>query len=365
MSKFPVTIITFLFFLSTLTAQNLLNGPEDIVYDVAQSRYLISNWVTGQIIAIDQEGNQNLYSGGLPHSHGLMIHNDTLYVLSNNRVYRLNLTTGNTIDYLQVPGASRLGHFTMSEDGDIFASDWDARKVFKINFYTGAMDQFFAMGSAIPLGVWADNENNRIILLTLGENVPIYALDMDSGDQSLIILTDLNDLDAITRDESGSYYISSFSDGEIYRFDSNFNSSPEIVSSGHDGPSGLGYFQENDILGVTNYDSNSISLIELDGNPTFQTEIISVETNLKISPNPFNPSTRIDFSFPDLTESVQVAIFNSRGQMIKAYDIISSDDSSIVWNGKDNNNNEVAGGVYICLATSGSIRMLGKMILVK
>jgi dipeptidyl aminopeptidase/acylaminoacyl peptidase len=365
MSKLLGIIVTFLFFISLLTAQNLLNGPEDIVYDDALSRYLISNWVTGQIIAIDQEGNQNLYSSGLPHSHGMIVQNDTLYVLSNNRIYRLNLTTGVTIDYLQVPGASRLGHFTMSEDGNIFASDWDARKVFKINFFTDTMDQFFDMGSDVPLGLWADDDNNRIILLTFGENVPVYALDMDNGDLTLITLTDLNDLDAITRDESGSYYISSFSDGEIYRFDSDFNLPPQIVSSGHDGPSGLEYFQENDILGVTNYTSNSISLIELDGNPAIQTEIISVETNLKISPNPFNPTTRIDFVVPDFSESVQVVIFNSRGQIIKAYDIISSDYSSIVWNGKDNNNHDVAGGVYFCVVNYGSNRIISKMILLK
>ncbi len=83
-------------------------------------------------------------------------------------------------------------------------------------------------------------------------------------------------------------------------------------------------------------------------------------------PNPFNPSTTINFSVPK-TAPVKLNIYNIRGQKVK--ELIDSTleygKHSIVWNGRDDGNRSVASGVYFArLEHCGKIKV-NKMMLVK
>ncbi|MCD4820242.1 MAG: T9SS type A sorting domain-containing protein [Candidatus Cloacimonetes bacterium] len=72
----------------------------------------------------------------------------------------------------------------------------------------------------------------------------------------------------------------------------------------------------------------------------------SQNINLTNYPNPFNPETTISF---DLTaESInnaEIIICNLKGQKIREYSI-SNNQSSIVWDGKDDNQKSVSSGIY-------------------
>ena len=67
-------------------------------------------------------------------------------------------------------------------------------------------------------------------------------------------------------------------------------------------------------------------------------------------PNPFNPETTINFSLnTENTESAEILIYNIKGQKIKTFLINSSTHipiNSIIWNGKDDNNQPVGSGIY-------------------
>jgi len=88
-------------------------------------------------------------------------------------------------------------------------------------------------------------------------------------------------------------------------------------------------------------------------------------------PNPFNPTTTIYFT-TEHTESTEIIIYNIKGQKIRQYSIFNNQ-SSIVWNGRDENNRPVTSGVYfykLCLPSdssgkSGIYSELRKMILLK
>jgi len=63
-------------------------------------------------------------------------------------------------------------------------------------------------------------------------------------------------------------------------------------------------------------------------------------------PNPFNPTTTISFNLTtEITENTELAIYNLKGQKVKQYSI-SNDQSSIIWNGTDDNNQPVSSGIY-------------------
>ena len=89
---------------------------------------------------------------------------------------------------------------------------------------------------------------------------------------------------------------------------------------------------------------------------------------LKLSnyPNPFNPNTTISFSLQE-KEQVTLDIYNIKGQKVRTLikNETLSGNQNIVWNGKDNNGNELSSGIYFSRIKTKSSSAVGKMILIK
>ncbi|MDP8267673.1 MAG: T9SS type A sorting domain-containing protein [Candidatus Tenebribacter davisii] len=105
-------------------------------------------------------------------------------------------------------------------------------------------------------------------------------------------------------------------------------------------------------------------------NPT-ETQDNEIITNSSIlyqnHPNPFNPSTTIEFSIQN-DSKVDISIFNIKGQKIKN---LSSNEfvagsHSIIWIGDNDNNNPVSSGIYYYkLNVNGRSGAVKKCILMK
>jgi len=80
-------------------------------------------------------------------------------------------------------------------------------------------------------------------------------------------------------------------------------------------------------------------------------------------PNPFNPSTVINFSIPQKGK-IDLSIYNIKGQQIRQYSIFNNQ-SSIFWDGTDTNNQPVGSGIYFYKLKSGDFEKTRKMILLK
>ncbi|MDY0128546.1 MAG: T9SS type A sorting domain-containing protein, partial [Candidatus Cloacimonadaceae bacterium] len=96
-------------------------------------------------------------------------------------------------------------------------------------------------------------------------------------------------------------------------------------------------------------------------------EIVPPEFSLKQNyPNPFNPSTTISYWLPE-TARVRLDIYNLKGQLVKT--LIDSEMAaglhSVVWNGKDSNNQAVASGVYFYRISSPNNTQTKRMLLMK
>lgn len=98
-----------------------------------------------------------------------------------------------------------------------------------------------------------------------------------------------------------------------------------------------------------------------------QNETISLSTKLYNFPNPFNPITTVYFSSElyKQNEQIELNIYNIRGQNIRQFSIYYPQ-SSITWNGTDQNNNPVSSGVYLYKLKSGNRIIAGnKCLLLK
>ncbi len=83
-------------------------------------------------------------------------------------------------------------------------------------------------------------------------------------------------------------------------------------------------------------------------------------------PNPFNPSTTINFSLPQ-EDNVNLSIYNIRGQLVKTLinDNLERGEHSVEWSGLDTNNRHVGSGVYFYRLDSSHGTKIKRMILLK
>jgi len=102
--------------------------------------------------------------------------------------------------------------------------------------------------------------------------------------------------------------------------------------------------------------------------PVGNADVVNVNfTALKGNyPNPFNPETTISFDIK-VKAPVKIEIYNTKGQLIRTLvnEAKSNGRYQVVWNGKDNNGNAVASGVYHYRMQAGDYKSTRRMMLMK
>ena len=78
-------------------SQNLLNGPNDILFDEKNNRYLVANWIGNSIVAIDLQGDQYYFKNRISHAHGMEIIDSLLCVASYHNLLLIDLSTADII----------------------------------------------------------------------------------------------------------------------------------------------------------------------------------------------------------------------------------------------------------------------------
>ena len=123
----------------------------------------------------------------------------------------------------------------------------------------------------------------------------------------------------------------------------------------------IGQSNPGNSMDITNPgDAGSVSAIRI-------STVIPKEFRLEQNfPNPFNPTTTIEFAVSEF-DRVTINIFNLRGQRIKTLvdDMLSAGQYSANWNGTDLHNIPVSSGTYIYILQSGKNRQVRKMILLR
>ena len=87
-----------------------------------------------------------------------------------------------------------------------------------------------------------------------------------------------------------------------------------------------------------------------------------------IYPNPFRRVTAIRFSIGQGAESIELKIYDACGRLVKDFNLqseICNMQSSIVWNGTDQNNRKVPAGVYFVRFKAGDYEKTEKAILLR
>jgi hypothetical protein len=93
---------------------------------------------------------------------------------------------------------------------------------------------------------------------------------------------------------------------------------------------------------------------------------IPTKTAVSVSPNPFNPQTKVSFKL-DQSQQVQVAVYDIRGRCVVtlAEGVRSAGMHSVVWQGKDQNGRSVPSGTYFFRVDTGGAVDIVKAVLLK
>ena len=252
-------------------AQNLLNGPESVIYDAARDRYLVSNWEDGAIVAIDNGGAQSYFSTFLQNQYrliGIYLKGDTLLAAAgdapNAGLFGFDVATGAIIQFIPLPGVGLPNDIAIDGDGVIYVTDYWGDKLYKIEGSTPSV----YIGTGLldyPNGMVYDDRYNRLLIASvMGTDSPILAVNLDDGSISTVVTTGLYGTDGITFDADYRCYITDGLTDAVYRYDPEFTNPIELFSSGHDSPADIYYDRINILLAVPNLTRHTVDFVPVD-----------------------------------------------------------------------------------------------------
>ncbi len=347
----------------SVIAQNLLNNPESVVYDVSQNRYLVSNIGSGNIVHINEDGSQEYFVEGENCRLGLHIVGDILFSACREvGVKGFNLQNGELVHFFEIRGAQFLNDVTADTSGNIYVSDSRARKIYRINPESGTYSLFAEERLQNPNGLHFDAPNNRLLVCSTRDNSPIQAISLVDSSVTTIVNTTLDILDGFTQDSDGYYYISSWGSNSVYRFETDF-SSLERHSQHEASPADIFFDKHNEVLAVPIFYGNEVEFLDLPqdvkGNPSYQ---ILHEFKLQsVYPNPFNSRAIISFSMP-LLSTLKLNVYNSNGQIVDVLldGEINAGEYKIIWDASG-----FANGLYFVKLADGQRTYTQKIILMR
>lgn len=85
---------------------------------------------------------------------------------------------------------------------------------------------------------------------------------------------------------------------------------------------------------------------------------------LRNYPNPFNPTTKIEFLLPKNTKEALISIYNLKGQLIRKIPV-EQQQNFVWWNGENDAGKSVTSGIYLYQLTAAGISQTKKMVLIK
>jgi len=113
--------------------------------------------------------------------------------------------------------------------------------------------------------------------------------------------------------------------------------------------------------GVSSFDIGAISV----ENSRYMPAVMDIRGNY---PNPFNPSTTIQYALPEgKSFHVKLNVYDIRGALVRTLvnQVINPGIHSVVWDGIDQTGNEVSSGIYIYRIQAGKFSKTNKMLLMR
>jgi len=212
-------------------------------------------------------------------------------------------------------GATFLNGICADNAGNIFASDFSGKNIYRYKIATQQFNIFCNTGTKTPNGLVFDATNNRLVVATWNANASILGINLSDSSVTTLKTTTITSFDGIAIDEDGNFYGSSWMNGAqgIYFFDAAFANAPlKIVSFANStNAADIWYNTLSDTLAVPNTGNNTVRFYGFPRpRPTndFATATVSVSQSICVLQNDLIsgnvPMVLQSFSSPQLGSAV-------------------------------------------------------------
>lgn len=253
--------LPLILFASHSIAQSF-SGPESVEYDPVNNRYIVSNTTSGNLQSVIPGNSPVLFTPNVTSPYGLVAVDSTVYVNDNGKVLGFDLVTGLQTFTANVNGAF-LNGICADTSGHLYTTDFNAKKIYKVNIADGSSNVFVSATTKTPNGILFDAANNRLVYCTWGSGVQIKAVSLVDSSQTILKTTTLSNDDGIAMDGQGNIYISVWGTQSVYMLDAAFANAPVQVITGLSSPADIFYNQNNDTLGVPNSGNNTVNFYNM------------------------------------------------------------------------------------------------------
>ncbi|MGV9004641.1 T9SS type A sorting domain-containing protein [Flavobacterium sp.] len=344
-----IYLLLFTLLSSSIFSQSY-SGPESVEYDFANNRWLIANTSSHQVLARNSAGVLSVFASGLVSGpYGIEIVGEVLYCCSGSSIKGYNLSDGANVFNLDV-GGSFLNGLTHDNSGNLFVTDFSAKKIIKINIATQTFTTIATSLSQSPNGIIFNEATNSCVFVNWGSNAPIKSVNLDTNVVTTLLSTTLSNCDGIAKDASGNYYISNWGMQNVVKYNSNFSNTAEIVTSGLSNPADIFINTIDNVLGIPNSGNNTVTFFTLPSlsAPSFDNSILN---SVIIYPNPITELSVLKVELPKEMK-VMAKIIDIQGRIIA--DLISKD--TVLQNGSiQMNTNSLNSGIYFVVFSANEI----------
>jgi hypothetical protein len=160
-------------------------------------------------------------------------------------------------------GASFLNGITHDNSGNLYVTDFSAKKVYRLNRFTQQYNVFVNNTVETPNGIVYDEYdgiNPRLVYACWGSGAKVKAINLADSTQTTLVTTTLGNIDGIAKGNGGYFYLASWTPDVITRYDSTFTAGTGVtVVSGLNSPADIYYNLQTDTLAVPNSGNNTVT----------------------------------------------------------------------------------------------------------
>ena len=254
------SVLLFLLAFISLEISAQFSSPESVEFDAPRNRYIVASTNGGgNLYSVVPGSAPVLFTSAVSSPYGICIVGDSVYVCDNSSYIKVfNLNTGAAAGSINT-GGSFLNGICTDFAGNIYATDFSAKTIYRMSIATQQVNLYVANTTNTPNGIVFDPFHNRLVVASWGSNAPIRAVSLSDSTISTIKTTTFTNIDGITIDQDGNFYIAEWGGDKAYFFDSALLNPPLLVVSGLSNPADISYNQLRDTLAVPNTSANSVT----------------------------------------------------------------------------------------------------------
>jgi hypothetical protein len=250
---------------SALQAQTL-SGPESLDYDAAFDRYLISNRSAGQILARSNSGTLSVFSNDPSSPAGLEIVGGNVFVADGVRIRGYRLSDATVVMNVAISGASFLNGLASDGANRLWVSDFNTLRLHQLDISDLANPQqstVIAATGFTPNGLWWDRSNQRLLMVSWGNNARVFSWVPGASAASLIVQTSFGSFDGVVQDCDGAVYVSSWGAAAILRTPAPLTAQSvfSVFAGAQSNPADISYAAGLGEIGVPNAGNNTIGFV--------------------------------------------------------------------------------------------------------